>query len=340
MVLIKQFSAAGMQPIPKRKDFNMKKILILVPVEPEDKSFLESKYPGAVFTYSSLELVTEELILEADIIVGNAPADMVSKNTHLELLQLNSAGADEYIRPGVIRGNTKLANATGAYGLALSEHMLGMLLMLLKKLEIYHNNQKERKWRDEGSVMSIYGSRTLILGLGDIGGEFAKRMKAMGSYVVGIKRRITEKPEYVDEIYTMDELDDQLKLADIVFMALPGTEKTYRIMDKQRFACMKANAVLLNCGRGTAIDQDALTEALKTGRIYGAAIDVTDPEPLPEEHPMWEIANLLVTPHISGQFHLKETLKRIIKVAGRNLEAVHEGREVENEVDFTTGYKL
>ncbi len=317
----------------------MKNILVLIPVEEADKKFFERMYPEAEFIYDTVKAVTLEQVLKADIIIGNAPATMVAENTHLELLQLNSAGADEYIKPGIIKGNTKLANATGAYGLALSEHMLGMLLMLMKKLNRYYTNQQKHKWHDEGSVMSVFGSRTLIIGLGDIGNEFAKRVKALGSYVVGIKRRMSEKPDYVDELYTMEALDEQLALADIVFMALPGTNQTYRIMNAERFECMKSNAILLNCGRGTAIDQEALIEALKTGKIYGAAVDVTDPEPLSENHPMWEIPNLMITPHISGQYHLKETLNRIIQIAGRNLKAVRENRDIENEVDFASGYK-
>lgn len=317
----------------------MKQILVVIPVDEKDKAFLENSYQEAEFTYVPADQVTKEQVLKADIIIGNAPASMVAENDHLELLQLNSAGTDAYIKEGIIKAGTKLANATGAYGLALSEHMLGMLLTLMKKLDRYHVNQQNGNWKDEGNVMSIYGSRTLILGLGDIGGEFAKRIQCMGGYVVGIKRRASAKPEYVDELYTMEALDEQLKLADIVFMALPGTDQTYHIMDASKFNLMKSNAILLNCGRGTAIDQEALMDALQKNQIYGAGIDVTDPEPLPADHPLWKMPNLLITPHISGQYHLKETLHRIVQIAARNLEAVHDGKQIENEVDFESGYK-
>lgn len=166
-------------------------------------------------------------------------------------------------------------------------------------------------------MTSVWGSATLVVGLGDIGGEYAKRMKALGSYTIGVRRTPGEKPEYLDEIYTTDSLDELLPRADFVALSLPNSPSTYHIMDERRLGLMKPGAYLLNVGRGSAIDGDALCRALKEGRLGGCRVDVTDPEPLPGDHPLWDAPRMVITPHISGQYHLKETFERIVRIAGR-----------------------
>ena len=133
---------------------------------------------------------------------------MSNSFTNLEWLQLQSAGVGEYVK--ILPQDIVLTNASGAYGLAISEYMVGVLLELFKKLHIYRDNQLEAKWSYEGQVKSIYNSTALILGVGDIGSEFAKRVKALGAYTIGVKRRNSEKPDYLDELYTMEDLNELL----------------------------------------------------------------------------------------------------------------------------------
>ncbi len=314
------------------------KVVSVLPLNERHKAFLRSK-ADAEFVFSSFEEVNEEVLADADVILGNVPPQMLVNCKHLKLMQLNSAGTDGYTAEGVLSPETRLTNATGAYGLAISEHMLAMLMMLMKKLDRYHDLQKETKWEDAGGVTSIFGSTTLVLGLGDIGGEFASRMKALGSHVIGIRRTGGEKPSYVDEIDTTENFMKYVPQADIIAMSLPGTPATYHIVDQSVFRMMKPGAFLLNVGRGTAIDPAALYEALQNGTLGGAGIDVTEPEPLPKESPLWQCKNLLITPHISGGFHLPETFERIVRICGDNLEALEKGMPLRNEVDFTTGYR-
>ena len=223
--------------------------------------------------------------------------------------------------------------------MAISEHMLASLLMLMKKLDRYYENKQHCLWRDEGSVRSVYGSCVVILGFGDIGQEFAKRVKALGSYVIGVRRHKGTKPEFVDEVVTTEELDNLLPRADVLAMSLPNTPQTYHILNAERFAKMKKGSYLLNVGRGTSVDQDALLAALQDGTLAGAAVDVTDPEPLPTDHPLWKAENLLITPHCSGAYHLQETLERIIRISAENLEHFEKNEPLRNEVDFATGYR-
>lgn len=314
-------------------------ILILMPMDEEQKLAIMKVAPSANFIFSSVAEINSDTIADVHIIIGNPPVDMVKFAKNLKLLQLNSAGADYYLKDGILNDGVVLTNATGAYGLAISEYMIGVLLEMFKKLNYYRDNQNNCLWKDEGEVKSIYGSTALIVGLGDIGGEFAKRIKALGGYTIGVRRSDTNKPEYLDELHLTDELDELLPKADIVALSLPGTKATYKLFSVDKIAKMKDGAVLINVGRGTVMDTDALCDALENGKLSGAALDVTDPEPLPKEHRLWNIKNAVITPHVSGDYHLKETHNRIVKIAIANLEAFIKGEKLRNIVDFSTGYK-
>ena len=217
--------------------------------------------------------------------------------------------------------------------------MIGSLLCIMKKLHLYGADQSKHVWNDYGNVASIYGSKTLVVGFGDIGSEFAVRMHALGSQVTGIRRNKTEKPDYLEALYQMDAFYECLKTADIVVTCLPGTKETYHIFDKKAFAQMKEGAFFLNVGRGSAVDSNALADALNSGHLAGASVDVTEPEPLPSDHPLWDAKNLLITPHISGNYHLKETHERIVRIAADNLDRFMRGEKLRNVVDFATGYR-
>ena len=315
------------------------KILITVPFTQKQKERLQAQMPGADYTYTTRIKATDDQIREADIILGNLPVGRLSQAAHLKWLQLNSSGADAYAADGVLAPETALTNATGAYGLAISEHLLATTFFLKKKLGKYYRNQKEREWKDEGQVTAIAGSRTLVLGLGSIGGDYARKMALLGSRVIGIRRTKAACPDYLEEIGTFEDIDRFLPEADIVAMALPNTPQTYHIMNEERLSGMKRGSILLNVGRGTAIDQDALVKVLRNGPLAGASIDVTDPEPLPADHPLWRCENLLLTPHIAGDYHLQETLDQIVELFIDNLGRYDRGKELRNPVDTKTGYR-
>ena len=318
---------------------NINKILVVLPVENRHKELLRSCAEGAQMEFIPAKDLTKQLVQDADIIIGNVSPELLRGTGRLKWLQLNSAGTDGYTEDGILPEGALLTNATGAYGLAISEHMIGALLCIMKKLHLYGADQQKHVWGDHGNVTSIYGSRTLVVGFGDIGSEFAVRMNALGSRVTGIRRNQTEKPDYLEALYQMDALAECLRTADIVAACLPGTEETYHIFDRNAFAKMKKGAYFLNVGRGNAVDSYALAEALNSGHLAGASVDVTEPEPLPKEHPLWDAKNLLITPHISGNYHLQETHERIIQIAADNLARFMQGRELRNIVDFATGYR-
>lgn len=275
----------------------------------------------------------------ADVILGNVEENLLHGGENLKWLQTGSAGVEVYVKPGVLAPGTVLTNATGAYSLAISEHMLAMTLTILKKLELYRDAQHREQWESLGAVRSIYGSTVLILGMGDTGGAFGRQCKALGAKVVGVRRTNTEKPDYADEVYLTSDLDALLPQADIVAVTLPGTEATRNLLDQRRIGLMKHGAVLLNTGRGYIVDTEALCDALECGAIGGAGLDVVQPEPLPAGHRLWQIPTAVVTPHISGGWHLKETHTRVVNIFTENLKRFLAGEPLKNQVDFATGYR-
>ncbi|WP_313560116.1 D-2-hydroxyacid dehydrogenase [Ruminiclostridium cellobioparum] len=313
-------------------------IVVLMKLNDEQKRFLESEAPGCNFIYTKNEQLSEEQLKNAGVIIGNPPSEMLKLSKKLQLLQLFSAGVGDYAKEGVLPDRARLANASGAYGLAISEYMLGVLLELYKNLHIYRDNQAEGNWSYAGNVKGIFGSTALIVGLGDIGGEFASRLKALGAYTIGIRRTDSKKPDYLDELYLMDKLEDLLPRADIVALSLPETKLTNRVINKSTLQLFKKDAVLINVGRGSAIDTEALCDALENRQLLGAALDVTDPEPLPREHRLWKMKNAVITPHISGGFSLNETKERIVRIAAHNLKSLIEGKALMNVVDKEKGY--
>lgn len=320
-----------------------KEILVTIPVTNEHKKYLEEKASSGqyhcCFRYIPGKNVTKEDADRANVIIGNLKPELVKGAENLEWFQLNSAGADQYVAPGVLSEKTVLTNATGAYGLAVSEHMLALVFDLIRRLNQYHRNQAACEWKSMGNIISVEGSKVLVMGLGDIGGDFARKMKALGAYTIGIRRTCKDKPEYLDEQYTMEELDRVLPQADIVAMVLPGGPSTHHLMDERRLRLMKKGAYLINVGRGNAIDPKALLEVLKEGHLGGCGLDVTEPEPLPAGDPLWSMGNVVITPHVAGNFFLPETFERIVRIAGTNLEAWVTGKELKNVVDFSTGYR-
>ena len=331
---------------------NEKRALVTIPTGERHRNLLQQAAPGWEFRFRGTDTlvcapqealpgqpVTQEDVDWAQVILGNVPAALLHGSPALEWLQTNSAGVEPYIQPGVLAGDTLLTNATGAYGLAIAEHMLGMLLELFKKLELYRDAQKSGAWQSQGAVKAVYGSTVLVLGMGDIGGEFAARCKALGAKVIGVRRSPRPCPEYADEVHLLEDLDSLLPQADVVAVTLPGTDATRGLMSRERLAKMKEGAVLLNVGRGFIVDTEALCDALERGHLSGAGVDVTDPEPLPPTHRLWNIPTAVVTPHISGFYHLRETHERIVDIFLENLRHFQAGEPLRNLVDFATGYR-
>ena len=323
----------------RNRGIRMKNVLVVLPLKERHREKLEKAGEGCAFLYVDRQHVDRDMLASAEVIIGNVPAGLISASDRLELLQLESAGADAYIKPGALSPKTILCNATGAYGKAVSEHALAMTLMLIKKLHLYRDAQDQSRWSDFGRVSSISGAVVAVMGLGDIGLRYARMAKALGAYTIGLKRRGGPRPDCVDELYSGDGMDQILARADIVASFLPGTAETAHVYSLERFRLMKPTAVFINCGRGNAVAADVLAQALNEGLISAAGVDVTEQEPLPGDSPLWKIPNLMISPHVSGYYHLPDTLENVVDIAAANLAAFLQGKELRNIVDLSTGYR-
>lgn len=293
----------------------------------EDHIFVPSPH----FSFSGITASLDK-IARATIIFGNVPPHMLVGSTGLKWLQTWSAGVNRYMAPGAFPKGAMLTSAVGAYGPAVSEHMLASLLALMKRLPEYRDLQSSHRWAPSGTALSLRGATVLLLGTGDLGGHFAALVKALGAITVGLNRHPETPVASVDELHPLADLDAWLPHADVVAMTLPEVPQTIHLMNAHRFALLKPDAILVNAGRGTAVDCLALAEALQAGQLRGAALDVTEPEPLPAGHPLWDCPNLLLTPHVAGGDHMEATLHSIASIALENLRRFMTGEPLRNRV--------
>lgn len=305
----------------------MKNVLVTLQASDAFKAQLNALSNDYTFTFASEKDLTPESMKDVQVLIGNIDVNLVKAAKNLEWLQLNSAGFEPYVEEGVVPAGAYVCNAAGAYGPTVSEHLIAMILTMVKKIHLYRDSQRDEDWTDHGGVLSFCGLTVLVLGLGDIGRHAAQTMKALGNTVIGIRRNTNNKPDYVDELHTMAELDDLLPQADIVVSSLPGGPQTEKLIGAHQFDLMKETAYFFNVGRGTLVDTDALVEAVQQKKIAGAGLDVIDPEPLPKGHPAWKEPNLLITPHVSGGFHMPGTLEYIYNLIIENLKRFSKGEK-------------
>ena len=316
-------------------NLNGARLLVVLPLNERQRALLREAAPAAQFRFADDAPALAD-VLWAEGILGHVPVELVRQNRSLRWLQSDYAGPDIYLAPGVLPEDCVVTNATGAYGLAISEWMLAMWLGLCKDLFLYRDRQAAHRWQAvDRPVRGLAGARVLCVGLGDIGANFARRAHALGASVVGVRRTAHPGepcPPYCLRVVGQDALDAELPAADLVALSLPGTGETARLFDAARIARMKPGAMLLNVGRGTAVDTGALAAALREGRLGGAGLDVTDPEPLPPDHPLWDEPRCLITPHNSGKYSLPQTLENIVQIFARNLRHAAAGEALDNQI--------
>lgn len=312
----------------------MTKVMIATPIS-NDRKELFTSIPDAEITFIDRTSVTAEDLKDAEVILGNLPLKLVEQCPNLKWLQLDSAGANTY---SSLNENVILTNASGAYGTAISEHMIGCALMVMKNLARYLDIQREHEFVNLGSVNTVTASKVLSVGMGDIGSNFARKMHALGAEVYGVRRGVHETPEYCKAMYTMENMDEIIGECDIVALSLPETEETVHLFDEARLRKMKKGAILINVGRGTAIVTEDLLRVMKDGHLSGACLDVTDPEPLPKNHPLWNTENVYITPHISGRFNAAVTYDYVLNIFRTNLLHYLNGEPLEHVVNKKLGY--
>lgn len=314
-----------------KKCLECEKELILSSVEKEDK---------VLFFDNEEELIKSEDYTNIEIVFGEPEHSTIQSMKNLRWIQMTWAGANKYTTIPDFPNNIILTSASGAYGCVISEYVISGILALLKNLLSYRAQVKSGGWNQIEGDDTLEGKRVLILGTGNIGQETAKKLKCFGAHTIGIHRNLSNKKLPFDEVYTIERLDMQLQSADVVIIALPGTAETTGMFDMERIKKMKASAILVNVGRGFIVNTDELTNALRNGLLRGAVLDVTEPEPLPEKHPLRDMENVVLTPHISGISWGGNmcTRKRILDIFCENLMRDKNDKLKKNIIDFSKGY--
>lgn len=243
----------------------------------------------------------EEKISDIGIVFGNIPPNMLDKAESLRWLQLGGAGADG-IAYAAKNYDFVITSASGVHAIPISEHLLALMFALARGLNRAVRRQLRHRWtrHDIRKAFELSGKSVLLIGTGAIGEAFAIRAQSLGMHVVGVRRHPELPLSGVQRVVGPDSLKAELADADFVVITVPGTRETKGMIGRDELELMKPGSYIFNIGRGSTIDQDALIDALKNQKIGGAGLDVFDTEPLPEDSPLWEMENVIITSHYAG----------------------------------------
>lgn len=252
-------------------------------------------------------------------------------------IQAPSDGVDGLLFPELVASDVIVTNARGIFDDAVAEHAIALVLVMAKGLDRVVRSQADRKW-DRRDTELLAGRRLLVVGVGPIGRRIARIATAIGMTVRGVGRTSRSGDPELGEIDGIDALPEALAWADVVVDVLPGTERTRHLFDSGAFAAMREHARFVNVGRGSTVDEGALVEALRSGTIRAAALDVFEEEPLPSQSPLWSLPNALVSPHVAGDY--AGWREATVGLFVQNLARYVDGRPLRNVVDKRLGFPL
>lgn len=283
-----------------------------------------------------------ENIEEAEVFLGgHISKDDLKKAKNLKWIQSSSAGIDNLLFEELLNSDIIITTASGVHPKPIAEHVFALLLSWTRRINIALRGKFERKWnRDEIKWCEELTGKTMgIIGYGKIGQEIGRIAKSFGMKVIGVKRDINQKDDMVflpDELFSYKDLHEVLRRSDIIVLVLPLTSETKDLIGEEEFKVMKKDAIFINVGRGKTVKEDALVKALENGQIQCALLDVFYEEPLPEESPLWNLENVIITPHIAGMTPYYDD--RLVEIFIHNLKNYPEVSRMLNVVDKSLGY--
>ena len=290
----------------------------------------------AVFCKDSDEALSEakdaEIVMSLDKRLAKAGPD-------LKWYCTPSAGVD-HVLPELEGTDILLSNSSGAYGVTIAEHIVMTALEVMRNRPEYIRLKEERVWKQNLPVRSLYGATVTFLGTGDIGQEAARRIRAFTpEFLIGVNRLGANAGQLFDRVVTLSGLGRVLKKTDLLIMSLPSTKETRGIMSEERLKMLPEGAFIVNVGRGDAIDQKALEKLLRNGTLGGAALDVFEKEPLPEDSTLWDCPRLILTTHVAGNWTLPLTVGKIVDMFLTDFDRYCKGLPLLQLVDRKAGYK-
>jgi phosphoglycerate dehydrogenase-like enzyme len=307
---------------------------------PEIRFIVPSDGPATDDSVTVRATPTADDVSDADAIVGwELPSHLLQAAHRLRWMHAAGAGVERYDLPQIATRGVMLTNSSGVSAPNMAEHVLGMMIALTRRFPRLLRAQIQREWRDEAThreVGELQGQTVLIVGIGEVGCAVAQRAAAFGMRVNGLRRRSVAPPAGFDQIFAIGDLQAALADADHVVITLPNTPRSRGLFDAAAFAAMKPGAAIYNVGRGPVIDTAALIAALASGHLGGAGLDVTDPEPLPADSPLWDMENVLITAHTSGA--TPHYWERQADLIAENIRRIQRGDPPRNLVDLEAGY--
>jgi phosphoglycerate dehydrogenase-like enzyme len=278
---------------------------------------------GLLLVEPSDEAALTHALKSAHIAILADTIDLSGLETpNLRWVHINHAGLEAMAKPAYFERGIAVTGSAGRSAPALAEHALMFCLMLSSRYSAFAEAQRQQQWLSQQpeSARALKGQTLGIIGLGNSGGELAIRAAALGMTVLGYRRRNAPPPEGVSRVYSRDNgdsLDTILSASDIVILTVTLSDSTYHLIGRGEIARMKRGSMLVNLARGEVVDQDALMDALRTGHLAGAGLDVTTPEPLPSSHPLWRMPNVLITPHTTAP--ISDKSERSLQIILENL---------------------
>jgi phosphoglycerate dehydrogenase-like enzyme len=303
--------------------------------------YFREEYPDIEFVHCEERENVKGEIEDATVYVGWLNREVFLAAEELEWVQSPSSGINYYLAiPEFVESDVLLTSARGTHGACLAESVFAMIFAFTRQIKDFVLDQQERQWREYGSrgaMCELTGSTMGIIGFGTVGRAVAKRAQAFDMSIMAVDMFPEEKPDYVQALWGTDRLDDLLKASDYVVVTVPYTKETEGMIGAEEIDNMRDGAMLVGISRGKIIDEEALVEALEEERLSAAALDVFAEEPLPEDSPLWDVDNLLITPHAAGGTQYEG--ERVIEILKENMRRFAEGDlPLRNQIDKEQGF--
>ena len=278
-------------------------------IKPADISYISDKFPELdfVLTYGpddvARELGDAEIMFVSNRVYVEDMVAAVNANAgNLKLIHFTTSGIDKALKSGGFPAHVTVANVAGLRGPALAEHAFALLLFLAHRFRAVEAARQSHSWQREEitpTIASLKGQTLVVIGMGATGQSMAKKARAFDMRVIGVSRAY-EPDDLVEEVFPRERVNEALAQADAVLMSMPSTAETRGFLDAEKFAAMKPGAFVINVARGDLIDEDDLIAACESGTIGGAGLDVTVEEPTPADSPLWDVENIVLSPHVGG----------------------------------------
>jgi phosphoglycerate dehydrogenase-like enzyme len=328
-------------PVKEHKGWRPLKKVVVIVDRPDRIAWLQDVAPGVQLIPAASPRDAIPLLKDADALIGACAAELVAAAKKAVWIHTGFAGVEDCVTRDEIRsGRILLTNMQRVSGGIMAEHVLAMMFTLSRGITHYVRSQDREEFNARviplTDLWEVKGRTMLIVGLGGIGTEVAKRAHALGMNVIATRNSGTGGPPSVSYVGKAAELPELVKQADVIVSAVPLTPQTTGLFDAAMFARMQPHALFINVGRGESVVQEDLIAALNEKRLGGAALDVMTPEPLPKGHPLWKARNILITPHVSGWSG--QRADRIWLVNRENLRRYMAGEKMLSVVDPTRGY--